>query len=362
MSRSAERWRAPAAGDVPAEGRESRVLVTGANGHLGFNLVSRLIADGHAVRGSIRSLADTAKAARLRALTGLELVEANLERPDQLRAAMDGMDVVFHTAAVFSYVDPTRNDEMLRASIQGAEAAVRAAADAGVRKVVQTSSIVALPMTARGAGPVDESQWSTDLVVPYVRAKIEGERAAWRTARELGVTLVTVLPGAMSGPGFARNTPTIDTIEALMRGALRFGAPAINLPLVDVRDVAQAHCLAAERECDGRFVACNDAQPSLREILHIMHEIDPRVPRAPMTFPDFMTGLVPWMDRLNGMVLGTPVSLSREMAGAMKGRIWNVSCRRIREQLGWRPQVSIEESLRDTMTELRGWRRPRPLA
>ena len=73
-------------------------------------------------------------------------------------------------------------------------------------------------MTAPGAPPVDETQWAEALRVPYFRAKTEGEQAAWRTARELGLNLVTVLPGGITGPGFARNTPTINLIEAIERG------------------------------------------------------------------------------------------------------------------------------------------------
>lgn len=305
------------------------------------------------MRASIRSLAETAKAARLRELGALELCEVELQRPGQLRTAMEGVDVVFHTAAVFSYVDATRNHEMLGESVAGAALAVRAAADAGVRKLVLTSSVVTLPMTERGADPVDESQWSAGSDVPYMRAKIDAERTAWRTALDCGVNMVSILPGAIIGPGFARNTPTIDSIEAIMRGALRFGAPAMNMPLVDVRDVVQAHCLAAERDCDGRFIACDDEQPSLREITEVMHRIDPRIPQAPFTLPDLMTGALPLIDRLNRRVLGTPISVSRELAATMKGRIWNVSNRRIREVLGWQPAVSLEASLRDTMRVLR---------
>jgi dihydroflavonol-4-reductase len=335
------------------EGRESRVLVTGANGHLGFNLVSRLLADGHAVRGSIRSLAEAAKAARLTELGDIELCEVELQRPGQLRAAMEGMDLVFHTAAVFSYVDASRNAEMLGESVTGAALAVRAAADAGVRKLVLTSSIVTVPMTVRGAEPVDESQWSSGSTVPYMRSKIDAERAAWRAAQECGVNMVSILPGAIIGPGFARNTPTLDSIEAIMRGALRFGAPAMNMPLVDVRDVVHAHCLAADRDCDGRFLVCQDEQPSLREIADMMHAIDRRIPRAPFTLPDFMTGALPLIDRLNRLVLGTPVSVSRELAATVRGRTWNVTNHRIRQVLDWQPMVSLEASLRDTMRALR---------
>ncbi|MGH2393419.1 MAG: NAD-dependent epimerase/dehydratase family protein, partial [Candidatus Limnocylindria bacterium] len=285
-----------------------RVLVTGANGHLGFNLVTALLATGHAVRGSIRSLADTAKTARLKSLGDVEVVEAELSRPDQLRAAMEGVELLYHTAAVYSYAEPGRNREMLDASIKGTEAAFRAAADAGVRKVVLTSSVVTLPLTDPGAPPVDETRWADDLRVPYLRAKTEGERVAWRTARELGLKLVTVLPGAITGPGFRRNTPSIDLIESMMGGTMRLGVPDLNLPLVDVRDVTAAHLLAGERDVEGRFAVCNDTLPTFRAMLEAMHAIDPKVRLPLMTLPSFMAGALPLFDRVNRLTSGTPVT------------------------------------------------------
>jgi dihydroflavonol-4-reductase len=85
-----------------------KALVTGANGHLGFNLVKELLKTEHAVRGSIRSLKDTQKVERLKSLGDVEIVEASLDRPDQLTAAMEGIDILFHTAAVYSFTEPGR--------------------------------------------------------------------------------------------------------------------------------------------------------------------------------------------------------------------------------------------------------------
>ncbi len=113
------------------------VLVTGANGHLGYNLVEQLLAGGHRVRASVRTLDDPSRTARLRALGDVELVEARLDRPDQLRAAMEGVECLFHAAAAYVNVHGDREREILDSSIRGAQAAVTAAADAGVRKVVR---------------------------------------------------------------------------------------------------------------------------------------------------------------------------------------------------------------------------------
>jgi len=330
-----------------------QVLVTGANGHLGYNLVQGLLAAGHAVRGSVRSLSDDAKVSRLKALGDLELMQAELHRPDELRAAMEGIDVLFHTAAVYTYADRSREKEIHAASVGGTERALRAAADARVRKIVLTSSIVTVPFTARGAPPVDETSWQEDLRAPYIRAKTEGERTAWRLASHLRLNLVTVLPGAFTGPAFERNTPSVDMVEAMMRGALRMGAPDMNFPLVDVRDVVSAHLLAAEHDCEGRFIVCNDVLPTFHAMLEAMRAIDPRIPRPLMTMPDFMVPLLPWFEKLNQLTLGAPAVGSPEFFATVRGKVWNASNRRIKEVLGWQQTITMEQTLRDTMEVLR---------
>lgn len=330
-----------------------KVLVTGANGHLGANLIADLIAAGHAVRGSVRSLADASRTAHLRALGAVELVEADLDIPQSLRAAMEGQDAVMHTAAVYQLFAPGQADAIVRASVLGVEAALRAARDAGVKRIVVTSSTVTLPMTRPGDRPTDESQWATDLRVPYVRAKTEGEQRAWALAEELGLDLATVLPGAFGGPGFQRNTPTIDFVEAILLGALKLGAPPINYPYVDVRDVARAHRLVLEKGARGRFLAVNDHQPTVTEIAQTMHAIDPTIPRPLMTLPGFLMPAMPLLEGLTSKMNGTPRTLTAELAGMLRGRIWNVSNEKSRRELGWSPEVSVKQSLADTIAAIR---------
>jgi len=337
-----------------------RALVTGGNGHLGYNLVKALLEGGHQVRASVRSLSDTAKIAPLRQLGAVELVEAVLERPEQLRAAMEGIEVLFHAAAVYAYIDEGREQEIMDAAVKGAEAALRAAADARVRKVVLTSSAVTVPLTAPGAPPSTEEDWTDDTRVTYIRAKTEAERLAWPLSKALGLNMVTVLPGAICGPGFARNTPSLDVVEAMMFGAFRMGVPDANFPYVDVRDVVSAHVLAAERDAQGRFLAINDEQPHFRKMLGAMHAIDPRVKLPLMEMPDFMIPAIPFFDRLNARTLGTPRIASPDLLATLRGRRWNASNRRAREVLGWAPKVSLEDSLRDTMAAFRVRREKRP--
>lgn len=330
-----------------------RVLVTGANGHLGTNLVRELLTAGHTVRGSVRALADPARTAHVSALGPVELVEADLDKPSTLRAAMDGIDAVFHTAAVYTLFAPGQDAAIIRASVEGIDAAMKAAKDARVQRIVVTSSTATLPLRRPGEPPATEADWTSDLRVPYLRAKTEGERRAWALAAELGVDLATVLPGAFGGPGFERNTPTIDFIEAIMNGALRLGAPPINYPWVDVRDVARAHLLVLEKGRRERYIAVNDRQPSVTEIAQTMHAIDPSIPSPLVTLPSFVMPVLPWLEGLASRMNGTPRSMTDELAGTLRGRVWSTSNQKIRAELGWEPRYSIRQSLADTIATIR---------
>ena len=330
-----------------------KVLVTGAGGHLGFNLIGALVAAGHEVRGSLRSLADGRAVARLKAAGARDVVAAPLESEPRLRAAMDGMDALVHTAAVYLLHAPGRDAEIVSASVDGVERAFRAAGDARIRRIVLTSSIVTLPMTPPGAPAVDESRWAEDLRVPYFRAKTLAERRAWELGKELGLDLVTVLPGAFGGPGFARNTPTIDLVEAIMKGAMRIAAPPVAYPYLDVRDVASAHVLALESGATGRFIAIAEPIPSLTEVAQAMHGVDRRVAKPLVTLPAFTMPVLPWLESLASMLDKTARTMTPEMAATMRGRTFNISSARIRRELGWQPAISMRQSLADTMQAIR---------
>lgn len=329
-----------------------KVLVTGAAGHLGFNLVAALVSEGHTVRGSLRCLSNSA-VARVKSAGATDVVAAPLDSGPALQAAMGGMDALVHTAAIYLLHAPGRDAEIVRASVDGVEAALRAAQAARIERIVLTSSIATLPMTPAGSPAVDENAWTSDLRVPYFRAKTLAERRAWELARELKLDLVTVLPGPFGGPGFVRNTPSIDVIEAIVRGAMRVAAPPVSFPYLDVRDVARAHVLALGGRASGRFIAIDEPVPTLAEIAHLMKAIDRRVPAPLMTLPAFTTPMLPWLEGLVSWIEGTPRTLTPEMAATMNGRSYNITSARIRRELGWQPQITLRQSLADTMAAIR---------
>ncbi|MEJ6003177.1 NAD-dependent epimerase/dehydratase family protein [Paucibacter soli] len=330
-----------------------QALVTGANGHLGLNLVSLLRARGHAVRASVRTLAPD-KTAMLRSIPGVELAAADVRDEAQMQAALAGVDTLFHVAAVYSTTERGREGEILDSAIRGTEVALKAAARAGIRRVILTSSVVTLPLTAVGAAPVTEDDWATDLRIPYFRAKVESERLAWALAEQLSIELTTILPAGIIGPGFSRRTPTIDLIQACLMGEFRLGAPRGTFSLVDVRDVAAAHLLAFEKGATGRFIVGYDHIPSYTELVLALAAIDPKLGAPLLTLPTFVAPFLPLYDAMCHRLLGTPrIGTPDIIATLVSGKVVNFSCQRAKTVLGWRTEVPLPTSLADTVAALR---------
>lgn len=330
-----------------------KILVTGAGGHLGYNIIDSMLAAGHHVRGSLRSLDDAVAMTRLRRLGDVELVAAPLDDGARIRSALEGIEALVHTAAVYLLHAPGREAEIVSTSVDGVERVLRAAKDAGVRRVVLTSSVVSLPPKRRGEAPADENDWAVDLRVPYFRAKTLAEQRAWELARELKLDLVSILPGPFGGPGFVRNTPTIDVLVGIKRGVMRLAAPPVAYPYVDVRDVALAHRMALESGADGRFIAINEPIPTLGDIARELAAIDSAIPRPLMDLPAATMSFLPLLERVASWLSDTPRTMTPEMAATLNGRVLNVTSARIRRELGWEPRYSLRQSLIDTMAELR---------
>lgn len=337
-----------------------KVLVTGANGHLGFNVCKAFLEAGHDVRASIRSADDRTKADPLRAIGVTDIVGLNVRAIDPFVDACRGIDVLIHVAATYAMRPdgPAAVAALIGDSVEGAENAIRAAAAAGVPKVVLTSSVATLPRVSPSAPATTEADWASDLAVPYFRAKVEGERAAWNAAEATGVKLVTILPGTIGGPGFLRTTPSIDIIENIMKGTLRFGAPKANVPYVDVRDVATAHVLAATRDVSGRFIIVNDHVPTLREVSMLMNDIDPTVRAAPILFPDLILEAAPALDWARSKLFGSARMVTREIVATMRGKVTKVSTARAKAELGWEQSIPIDRSLAETMAAIWALREP----
>lgn len=241
-----------------------RAFLTGATGFVGGALLDALRDRGDHVVALARS---DATAAALREL-GVEVARGDVLDEDAVAAGMDGCELVFHVAGI-NTLCPSDPVALFHVNVRGAEAVVRAASRAGVRRVVHTSSAAALG-EARGTVGDENSPHRGSYLSAYERSKHEGEIAAFETARHVGVELVSVNPSSVQGPGRSGGTGRI--LIAYLNGRLRAFVDT-RLSLVDIRDCTAGHLLAAERGRAGERYVLNGATLASLEALEIVAEL-----------------------------------------------------------------------------------------
>jgi dihydroflavonol-4-reductase len=242
----------------------TRVFVTGGSGFVGGALVTRLVERGDEVLALARSEAAE------RALTGrgARAVRGDVLDEDALAAGMDGSELLFHVAGI-NTMCPTDPAALFHVNVRGAEAAVRAAARAGVPRVVLTSSAASLGEAAGTVGREDSPHRGSFLSV-YERSKHEGEVAAFAAARRAGVELVSINPSSVQGPGRAGGTGKI--MIAYLNGHLRAFVDT-TISIVDIADCVEGHVLGAERGRPGERYVLNGATISSDEAIEIVSEL-----------------------------------------------------------------------------------------
>jgi dihydroflavonol-4-reductase len=253
----------------------SRVFVTGGSGLIGGALVERLVARGDDVVGLARS---DAAAAALQG-RGAEVVRGDAFDEAALVRGMDGAALAFHVAGMnkFCVEDP---EPMRRVNVDGAVAAVHAAARAGVPRLVHTSSAATLGEAPGTIGREDTPHRGWYLSV-YERTKTEGERAVLAAARETGQDVVLVNPSSAQGPGRAGGTGRF--LLAFLDGRMKVFVQT-NVSLVDIADCVQGHLLAAERGRAGERYLLNGMTLTLTESLALAAEVA-GVQRTPRLLP-----------------------------------------------------------------------------
>jgi len=312
-------------------------VVTGAAGHVGGNLVRALLDRGEPVRAVVRS--------DRRALEGLdlEIVEADLDDPDSLRAAFDGADVVHHLAAQISVVgDP--DGSVHRTNVDGVASVLFAARDASVRRVVHYSSIHAFSPDP-ASEPIDEDRpLVPDHAPAYDRSKAAGQRLALQAAAD-GQDVVVVHPTAVLGPHDHKPSRMGDVLLQLARGRM----PSLldgGFDWVDVRDVVGGGLAAGDRGQPGRPYLLSGHWHTLADLARIVHAHGGEKPPL-FTSPMWLARMgAPFVQTWAQLTHGRPLYTSEAIHALWAYR--EVSSARAEAELGYTKRP-IEDTVRDTL-------------
>jgi dihydroflavonol-4-reductase len=273
-------------------------LVTGATGFVGSAVARALLERGHRVRVLARPNSDRRNLAGL----AVEIAEGDMEDARSLARAVAGCRYVYHVAADYRIWVPDPAP-MFRANVEGTRDLLTAALDAGVERVVYTSSVATLGLVAGGSADEETPSSIADMIGPYKRSKFVAEEVVRELVRERGLPVVIVNPSTPVGPHDVKPTPTGRLIVEAARGQM----PAFvdtGLNIVHVDDVAEGHLAAAEKGRVGERYILGGDNLALAEILA---EVAQAVGRRP-----------PWLRVPHGVLF--PVAIGAELAARVTGR------------------------------------------
>lgn len=273
----------------------STVLVTGASGFIAKHIVRELLENGHAVKAAVRSGPRRAQVEVLFPDAALEFVSLDLLSDDGWDAAMEGVDVLMHTASPFPTAPPKDPQDLIRPAVDGTMRALRAARAAGVTRVVLTSSCAAIykPADRDWARTKTREDWTEPAgpkTTAYEASKTEAERAAWQfVAQHPEMKLTTINPGMVFGPAMDEHYgSSLETVEQIVGGQMPL-FPNINMPVVDVRDVARIHVRAMHDDgAVGQRFPANAGAMALPDMARILRETFPDAGISARTAPDWL--------------------------------------------------------------------------
>jgi dihydroflavonol-4-reductase len=316
------------------------VLITGASGYIGKHITLQLLNQGYKVRASVRSLSKSAEvknAVQPHLLDSSDLdsrltfVELDLEKDSGWDSALKDIDVLMHTASPFPIASPKDENELIRPAVDGTLRALKAAKNAGVNRVILTSSNAAVYGCDLPAGKseYDETMW-TDVNHPigrvaYTKSKTLAEKAAWDFVKTQApqIELTTINPVLVLGTPLDNNFgSSISVVERIMKGKDPM-LPDLRFSIVDVRDVAQMHVQAIKNDATkGERILAASETISFVGIAKYLKSIYPKSKIKTRQAP---TALIKFLSLLDGEIkavlplLGKPMITSNKKAQKLLG-------------------------------------------
>jgi len=266
------------------------VLVTGGTGFLGSHIILQLLQKGYKVRTTLRSLTrkddiiNMLKAGGITDFENLSFVEANLIKDDNWDKAVQGCDYVQHVASPFPVQEPKDENELIIPARDGALRVLKAARDAGVKRMVLTSSFAAIGYSIDPKNHIfTENDWTdpNTSIPPYIKSKTIAEKAAWEFIQKEGgaLELTVINPVGIFGPVLGKDySASINYIDAILKGIIK-ETPPITFGVVDVRDVADIQISAMKHPAAAgeRFLATSDGAVSFYDVAELIKKERPKL-------------------------------------------------------------------------------------
>jgi len=320
------------------------VLVTGISGYIGHHCAAELLLQGYNVRGTVRDLlkGDTVVSGVQKVsdrAQSIEFFKTDLLSEDGWAAAMNGCDYVLHVASPFIMGEPSDPNQLIQPAVEGTKRVLKYAKEAGVKRIVLTSSTVAISSDKIGGIAVPTDWAEPDQVGSYAKSKILAERAAWdfmEAHTNEAMELVVINPGGVMGPTLTgtRTGTSVNMIHEMMQGKMPM-IPDIAIGMVDVRDVAKIHvnAIKADNVVGKRFILASSEAIPMMQIAEILKSNGyPKV--STKKAPNFM---LKFMALFNKDVKGMVSFLGRKVGHDIS---------ETQSVLGWEP-TPIETSIID---------------
>jgi dihydroflavonol-4-reductase len=324
--------------------QKNLALVTGANGHLGNNLVRLLINKGIPVRASVRNIKNK------KPFVGLdcEVVQSDISDKQSIVNALKGVETFYAVGAVFKLWAKNPKKEIYDVNIEGTKNIVEAAAEAGVKRIVYVSSIAALNYTKL---PTKESYGQNpDRRDMYYNSKNDGEKLAFELAKKHNIELVAVLPSAMIGnEAFAPLNVSYNIIRLILNKEVPVETN-ITLNWIDVKDVAEGCYLAAAKGINGeRYILANEQCISIKDTTKIAQTLFPELKiKLPVAVPKIILYTIAWFMEIGTKINGKAPMLSVKDISMFSGLQQNFDISKAKKDLGFnpkKPEIAVKEAM-----------------
>lgn len=319
-------------------GSDLKVFLTGATGFVGSHVAQALADAGADLRLLVRPTSRLDNIAHLRA----ELVRGDLRDAASLKTAIADCEFVFHVAADYRLWTPDPQ-EMYAANVAGTETIIRASQEAGVRRVVYCSSVATMGFGHGGIVTDEDTPVSiADMIGHYKRSKFLAEQAAMEAA-DKGMDVVIVCPSAPIGEQDIKPTPTGRIVVDFLKK--KFPAYVdTGLNLVDVKDVARGHLLAAEKARPGVRYILGGENLTLKQVLDKLAAIT-GLPSPSVRVPHVLALVSGIVDELwTGRICGREPRVTVEEVRMSRKKMW-VSSARAEREFGYKP-TAVDDCLR----------------